>query len=194
MFRISVLLILLVVVFPSIAQAQDGRRGGDWCNVVRAGEIWTEAQSTERSLRAVRGALTAINTLNNFLYDIKDLCERYTAELKRGSPYTDANTGCTIEVASSSSSEFAVEMWGQAAFDHASVTITPAGKSAKTPIRIFNGELVEQGVATPFRWYVYDSTQPTIHRIDVTNKEMTSTFFWNVPSGRYAVFLECEDE
>lgn len=44
-------------------------------------ELWEEARSTESTLRLGRGALTNINALNAFLYDIKDLCERYTAEL-----------------------------------------------------------------------------------------------------------------
>ncbi len=194
MFRISVLSILLLVAFSStsIAQAQDGRRSNDWCNTVTGNELWGEARTTESTLRLGRGALTNINALNAFLYDIKDLCERYTAELNRRTPYSDINTGCTIEIASANSSELWVEMWGQAAFDHASITITPAGNSAKTPKRIYNGELIEQGETSPFRWYVYAPAQRGIYRIDVTNKEMTSTFVWDVSSGRSVIYLNCE--
>ena len=87
MFRISVLLILLTVVSSFVptaqAQAQDGRRSNDWCNTVTGNELWGEARTTESTLRLGRGALTNINALNAFLYDIKDLCERYTAELNR---------------------------------------------------------------------------------------------------------------
>lgn len=85
-------------------------------------------------------------------------------------------------------------MWGQVAFDHASITITPAGNSAKTSKRIYNGELIEQGEVSPFRWYVYDSAQSGILRIDVVNKEMASTFVWNVLPGRHGILFECESE